>query len=193
MDVVGAHTGPLPTVDHIRPLWEIVEFRRAFVGASSLPLACRWLAASLCGSTVWLCLTVLPPRFRLGWTRHRHHTRVPRRYDMKVPARRGHAGGRQKLPPGSKVPRPIRLSVPERAPRRCGGQSEAMGGVERRPSAVYPQWTLVSRSVLIGFLAPSAHAVPFSSRRPRALERGSGGVRSSRAWGQSLPIPRVAH
>ena len=75
MHVVGARTGPPPTVDHIRCRREIAVFRRvgirrAFEGGVGLGLAGR----RRCVAREWLCLTVLPPRFQLEWTRHQHHT-----------------------------------------------------------------------------------------------------------------------
>ena len=80
MHAVGARTGPPVTVDHIRCRWEIavrvfrrVGIRRAFEGGVGLASAGRRRSVA----RVWISLTVLPPRFRLEWTRHHHHT--PRR------------------------------------------------------------------------------------------------------------------
>ena len=77
MHAVGARTGPPVTVDHIRCRWEIavrvfrrVGIRRAFEGGVGLRLAGHRRGVA----RVWFNLTVLPPRFRLEWTRHHHHT-----------------------------------------------------------------------------------------------------------------------
>ena len=77
MHAVGARTGPPLTVDYIRCRWEIAE---RCVSSRWNPSRFRgWRRPRLAGhrrgvARVWFNLTVLPPRFRLEWTRHHHHT-----------------------------------------------------------------------------------------------------------------------